>query len=81
MVSRQLLVCLIVVLMVVAVKEGQARYLPTRSQDDRIDRLRDLIRDLLESEVDKYSDNYERPVLYKREVHDMRQVPAEFPTN
>lgn len=47
----------------------EARYLPTRSQDDRLDRLRELLRDLLESEAEKTNvNNYERRILYKREV-------------
>jgi hypothetical protein len=47
----------------------EARYLPTRSQDDRLDRLRELLRDLLESEIEKTNvNNYDRRILYKREV-------------
>nr|UES72890.1 proctolin [Carausius morosus] len=48
----------------------EARYLPTRGQDDRLDRLRELLRDLLEGEMEKTSNanSYDRHLIYKREV-------------
>nr|AXF48201.1 proctolin [Laodelphax striatellus] len=45
---------------------ADARYLPTRrSQDDRLDRLRELLKDLLESEDHS---EYDRRLFYKREM-------------
>ncbi|XP_054268437.1 uncharacterized protein LOC128991001 [Macrosteles quadrilineatus] len=44
-------VCLCLVLTLAAITEG--RYLPTRGQEDRLDRLRDLLRDLLDSDGDR----------------------------
>ncbi|KAL1501695.1 hypothetical protein ABEB36_006977 [Hypothenemus hampei] len=46
---RTLLVLLIVIL---AEPQVEARYLPTRSNTDKIDKLRDLLKDLLESDLD-----------------------------
>ncbi|XP_047104301.1 uncharacterized protein LOC124723154 [Schistocerca piceifrons] len=50
--QRKALVLIVVVMLVMSV--AQARYLPTRrssaSLEDRLDRLRDLINDLVESE-------------------------------
>ncbi|KAK7789800.1 hypothetical protein R5R35_012983 [Gryllus longicercus] len=52
---RRLALLLVVLLALHAQVGVDARYLPTRAQDDRLDRLRELIRDLLENEVDKYN--------------------------
>lgn len=54
---RRLVLLLVVALALNALAGVDARYLPTRGQDDRLDRLRELIRDLLENEVDKYDAN------------------------
>ncbi|KDR11073.1 uncharacterized protein LOC110837415 [Zootermopsis nevadensis] len=62
---------LLALMLVVMYAATEARYLPTRSQDDRLDRLRELLRDLLESEVEKTNVNnnsYDRRMLYKRQV-------------
>ncbi|XP_069702941.1 uncharacterized protein Proc [Periplaneta americana] len=67
MCCRQAILLALVLVALYAATE--ARYLPTRSQDDRLDRLRELLRDLLESEIEKSNvNNYERRMLYKREV-------------
>ncbi|XP_071439587.1 uncharacterized protein Proc [Hetaerina americana] len=49
----------------------EARYLPTRSQDDRLERLRELIKDLLDTELEKpgnQNELFERKLVYKREA-------------
>ncbi|XP_075210682.1 proctolin [Lycorma delicatula] len=55
------------VLILGALLTVEARYLPTRSQEDRLDRLRELLRDLLESEGERPID-YDRRGFYKREM-------------
>ncbi|XP_046388001.1 uncharacterized protein LOC124157375 [Ischnura elegans] len=50
---------------------AEARYLPTRSQDDRLERLRELIKDLLDTELEKpgnQNELFERKLVYKREA-------------
>ena len=44
MCCRQIL--LVALLLVALYAATEARYLPTRSQDDRLDRLRELLRDV-----------------------------------
>lgn len=71
---------ILVILTTLATKyEAEARYLPTRSNGDRIDKLRELLKDLLESELEK--DEAEPPrwrpenKYFKREVK-MSEAPA-----
>ncbi|KAH1018114.1 uncharacterized protein LOC109540012 [Dendroctonus ponderosae] len=55
MTSHAVLLMATVLLLAALVSEYrvEARYLPTRSNGDRIDKLRELLKDLLESEIDK----------------------------
>ncbi|KAJ3651418.1 hypothetical protein Zmor_017462 [Zophobas morio] len=54
----------------------EARYLPTRSNSDRVDKLKELLKDLLESEIEKEEYQADAPprwhpeskLFYKREV-------------
>ncbi|KAJ8981862.1 hypothetical protein NQ317_008209 [Molorchus minor] len=52
----------------------EARYLPTRSNNDRIDKLRELLKELLESEIEKEEMgdvprwHPESKLFYKREA-------------
>ncbi|CAH1381675.1 hypothetical protein MTP99_005619 [Tenebrio molitor] len=54
----------------------EARYLPTRSNGDRVDKLRELLKDLLQSEIEKEEYQADAPqrwhpenkLFYKREA-------------
>ncbi|XP_063930521.1 uncharacterized protein LOC135142696 [Zophobas morio] len=54
----------------------EARYLPTRSNGDRVDKLKELLKDLLENEIAREEYQADAPprwhldsrLLYKREV-------------
>nr|QQW38910.1 proctolin precursor [Lygus hesperus] len=70
---RKMLACLMVVCLVAVFAE--ARYLPTRSQDDRLVRLRQLLKDLLENDFDDIRpehqmNGYDRR-MFKRDVFDV----------
>nr|CAD7589105.1 unnamed protein product [Timema genevievae] len=66
---------LVVLLLVSLHTRCESRYLPTRSHDNQLDRLRELLRDLLETELDSTHNivNYDRRSLYKREVPETRK--------
>ncbi|XP_021949823.1 uncharacterized protein LOC110847232 [Folsomia candida] len=63
-----------------------ARYLPTRSQDDRLEKLRELLRDLLEGDLERRPAtsgvDYEmmaqqgRPPVYKRSTNAYTDLDA-----
>lgn len=55
MASKAVLIAGILVILIALTAEYkvEARYLPTRANGDRIDKLRELLKDLLESELDK----------------------------
>nr|QGA72571.1 proctolin [Rhynchophorus ferrugineus] len=81
MVSKSvLLICIMVaVFALISQHQTEARYLPTRSNGDRIDKLRELLKDLLESELEKEDPEVARwrpesKVYFKREA-----VPAPEP--
>ncbi|KAK6621686.1 hypothetical protein RUM44_001493 [Polyplax serrata] len=61
--KNTLVVCLV---FLVAVNCVTSRWLPTRSQEDRLDKLREMLKELLESEIEK--SNYENKYMYKRDV-------------
>ncbi|XP_014283232.1 uncharacterized protein [Halyomorpha halys] len=65
---KQSLACFLALMMLLAFTE--ARYLPTRSQDDRLLRLRQLLKDLLENDIDpvEHPMGGFEPRLYKREA-------------
>ncbi|XP_024084553.1 uncharacterized protein LOC106674362 [Cimex lectularius] len=61
-----------VLALILVLQLADSRYLPTRSMDDRLLRLRQLLKDLLENDLDGELDHqmvYE-PRLYKREAYD-----------
>nr|CAD7264841.1 unnamed protein product [Timema shepardi] len=66
---------LVVLLLVSLHTRCESRYLPTRSHDNQLDRLRELLRDLLETELDSTHNivSYDRRSLYKREVPEIRK--------
>ncbi|XP_060533710.1 uncharacterized protein LOC132706397 [Cylas formicarius] len=75
MVSRLLLFSsVILTFLVFAVDETvEGRYLPTRSNGDKIDKIRELLKDILESEMEKDEPDPPRwrpesKFLYKRDV-------------
>ncbi|XP_046673446.1 uncharacterized protein LOC124362745 [Homalodisca vitripennis] len=51
--TRQVMVLSLCLAMLLSALTVDGRYLPTRGQEDRLDRLRDLLRDLLESDGER----------------------------
>ncbi|KAF6213057.1 hypothetical protein GE061_010771 [Apolygus lucorum] len=53
---------------------AEARYLPTRSQDDRLVRLRQLLKDLLDNDFDDLRPEHQMagydPRMFKRDAYD-----------
>ncbi|XP_063220575.1 uncharacterized protein LOC134529963 [Bacillus rossius redtenbacheri] len=47
---------------------AEARYLPTRGQDDQLDRIRELMRYVMENKM-------EEPNIYDSMMHYKREVP------
>ncbi|CAG9770775.1 unnamed protein product [Ceutorhynchus assimilis] len=62
MTSKLTLVLATVLMLTFLISEHttHARYLPTRSNGDRIDKLRELLKDLLESELEKEETDTQR---------------------
>lgn len=69
-----LLFAVTLVLMAVSLQETKARYLPPRGSGDRIDKLRELLKELLESEIEREDQDAppryhpENKLFYKREI-------------
>ncbi|XP_017777211.1 PREDICTED: uncharacterized protein LOC108563131 [Nicrophorus vespilloides] len=73
-----MLLCVLAALLLINLSEvSEARYLPTRAKVDRLDKLRELLKELLESEIEK--EEYqaqdapprwhpEQKLFYKREI-------------
>ncbi|EFA05689.1 uncharacterized protein Proc [Tribolium castaneum] len=74
MFDRKLVFALVFVVFATLAVEG--RYLPTRSNGDRIEKLRELLKDLFENEVEKEEYQADAPprwhpeskLFYKREA-------------
>ncbi|XP_065335971.1 uncharacterized protein LOC135936892 [Cloeon dipterum] len=68
---RHLLVaCALLAVVAVLLSPTEARYLPTRGQDDRLDRLRELLKDLFEGDLERNAaaNAYEKRYFFKREI-------------
>ncbi|XP_030754990.1 uncharacterized protein LOC115881588 [Sitophilus oryzae] len=74
MVSKSVfLLCVLLAIFALSRHETEARYLPTRSNGDRIDKLRELLKDLLETELEKEDAEVTRyrpdsKIYFKREA-------------
>ncbi|KAG5885665.1 hypothetical protein JTB14_001947 [Gonioctena quinquepunctata] len=76
MLSKTLLLCsLCLIFAVLSLDSGvEARYLPTRANGDRVDKLREMLKELLESEIEKEEMgdvprwHPESKLFYKREA-------------
>lgn len=68
--------CTVMLVAVVLPPSTSARYLPTRSNNDRLDKLRELLKELLENEIEKEEYQPDAPprwhadrkLFYKREI-------------
>ncbi|XP_018564611.1 uncharacterized protein LOC108905984 [Anoplophora glabripennis] len=61
--------------------QAEARYLPTRANGERVDKLRELLKELLESEIEKEEMgdvprwHPESKLFYKREAPEVQTQP------
>ncbi|XP_059478970.1 uncharacterized protein LOC132198774 [Neocloeon triangulifer] len=69
---NMLVACALLAVIAVLLSPSEARYLPTRGQDDRLDRLRELLKDLLEGDMERgvnpAPNAYDKRYFFKREV-------------
>ncbi|XP_044260703.1 uncharacterized protein LOC123008767 [Tribolium madens] len=76
MFDRKLVLALVFVIFATLAVQSEGRYLPTRSNGDRIEKLRELLKDLFENEVEKEEYQADAPprwhpeskLFYKREA-------------
>ncbi|EEB19462.1 hypothetical protein Phum_PHUM576440 [Pediculus humanus corporis] len=74
MMLRAFAVCFVIL---ITVNFVSSRWLPTRSQEDRLDKLKEMLKDLLESEIERA--NIEGKYMYKRDVN--TQIESIQPKN
>uniref|UniRef100_T1H8P3 Uncharacterized protein n=1 Tax=Rhodnius prolixus TaxID=13249 RepID=T1H8P3_RHOPR len=89
MMSREVIVVAVLMMVLLSSSMVQSRYLPTRGADDRILRLRQLLKDLMENDLDPIMEHpaapngqYD-PRLYKRAAPPVQwdAVGAQFAGN
>ncbi|KAL0277105.1 UNVERIFIED_CONTAM: hypothetical protein PYX00_004503 [Menopon gallinae] len=64
----------VLLVVLIAVNCVTSRWLPTRDNTDRLDKLREMLKDILESEYEKTL--YNKAAIFKREVGPLIDAPS-----